>query len=123
MSIRILLVGHCGVDGPRMQSQIRDFLDHADVIRINSLCDLQRAVDEGADLLLINREPLGFEPKLGQDLIRELRDRYPDQKLVLVSDYDDAQEEATEAGALPGFGKSDIGSPRFEQAIRTALQC
>jgi DNA-binding NarL/FixJ family response regulator len=122
MSKRILLVGHCGVDGPRMQSEISDFLDDADVLRINSDRDLERAVDQGADLLLINREPLGFEPKLGQDLIRELHEKYPDQKLVLVSDYDDAQEEATEAGALPGFGKSDIGSPKFEETIRQALE-
>lgn len=122
MSKRILLVGHCGVDGPRMQSEISDFLEDADVERINSDRDLERAVDQGADLLLINREPLGFEPKVGQDLIRELHEKYPDQKLVLVSDYEDAQEEATEAGALPGFGKSDIGSPRFEQAIREALE-
>ena len=122
MSKRILLVGHCGVDGPRMQSEISDFLADADVVRINCDQDLACAVDQGADLLLINREPLGFEPKLGQDLIRELHEKYPDQKLVLVSDYDDAQEEATEAGALPGFGKSDIGSPKFEETIRQALE-
>jgi hypothetical protein len=122
MSKRILLVGHCGVDGPRMQSEISDFLSDADVLRINSDRELQRAVDQGADLLLINREPLGFEPRLGQDLIRELHEKYPEQKLVLVSDYDDAQKEATEAGALPGFGKSDIGSPKFEQTIRQALE-
>jgi len=121
MSKRILLVGHCGVDGPRMQSEIASFLPGADVPRINSDRDLNRAVKEGADLLLINREPLGFEPKLGTDLIRELHEKYPDQKLVLVSDYEDAQEEAEEAGALPGFGKDLLGSPQFEAAVLQAL--
>ena len=121
MAKRILLVGHCGVDGPRMQSEIASFLDEADVLRINSDKDLKQAVDEGADLLLINREPLGFEPKLGPDLIRELHQHYPDTKLVLVSDYEEAQEEATRNGALPGFGKSDLGSPKFEETVRQAL--
>ena len=121
MSKRILLVGHCGVDGPRMQREIANFLDEADVLRINSDEDLRQAVGEGADLLLINREPIGFEPKMGRDLVRELHKSYPDTKLMLVSDYDDAQEEAEEAGALPGFGKSIVGTPKFEQTVTQAL--
>ena len=121
MAKRILLVGHCGVDGPRMQSEIASCMDEADVLRINSDRELCSACDEGADLLLINREPLGFEPKLGPDLIRDLHQRYPDTKLVLVSDYEEAQEEASRNGALPGFGKSDLGSPKFEETVRQAL--
>jgi DNA-binding NarL/FixJ family response regulator len=122
MSKRILLVGHCGVDGPRLQSEISQFLEDADVLRVNSDQDLCRACDEGADLLLVNREPLGFEPKLGPDLIRELRGKYGDSKCILVSDHEDAQQEAKRAGALPGFGKSDIGSDKFERTVREALQ-
>lgn len=120
MSKRILLVGHCGVDGPRMQREIASFLREADVVRVNSEGDLDDAVGE-ADLLLINREPLGFEPRLGPDLIRELQRTCPDAKCILVSDYEEAQQEASECGALPGFGKSDLGSPKFEEAIRQAL--
>lgn len=121
MSRRILLVGHCGVDGPRLQSGISQFLNDADVLRINSDNDLRRECDQGADLLLVNREPLGFEPRLGQELIRELRQAYPAARCILVSDYQDAQSEASRAGALPGFGKGDIGSEKFEQTVRQAL--
>lgn len=121
MSKRILLVGHCGVDGPRLQSEIGSFLNDADVVRINSATDLKRAVDEGAALLLVNREPLGFQPKDGIDLIREIHAKHPDQKMMLVSDYEDAQEEAEQIGAMPGFGKRDIGSPKFEQTVRAAM--
>ena len=122
MSKRILLVGHCGVDGPRLQSEISQILSDADVVRVNSDEDLSRACDEGADLLLVNREPLGFEPKLGQELIRELRGKYPDPRCILVSDHEDAQAQARKAGAVPGFGKSDIGSEKFEQTVRAALK-
>ena len=121
MSKRILLVGHCGVDGPRLQSEISQFMGDADVLRINSDADLRRECEEGADLLLINREPLGFEPKMGPDLVRELHKQFPDQKLILVSDYEDAQDEASQAGALPGFGKKDVGTPKFEDTVRQAL--
>ena len=121
MSKRILLVGHCGVDGPRLQKEIASQLGSVKADRINSMDDLTKACDDGADLLLVNREPVGFAPVMGVDLIRELREQYPDQKAILVSDLADAQQEATEAGALPGFGKADIDSPKFTQTLKSAL--
>ena len=44
-----------------------------------------------------------------------------DVKMMLVSNYPDAQAAAVEAGALPGFGKRDIGSPRVKELLRQAL--
>ena len=117
---RILLVGHCGVDGPRLQSEIRSFLKGANVERVNSDSDLRRACEDGADLLLVNREPLGFETE-GLDLIKQVRKDFPDQKVMLVSDHADAQQEAEAAGALRGFGKGDIGSPTLADAVKQAL--
>jgi hypothetical protein len=121
MSKRILLVGHCGVDGPRLQREIASKFDSVEAERINSMEDLEAAVADGADLLLVNREPIGFAPLMGVDVIRQLHEEYPDQKAILVSDYEDAQEEAAGAGALPGFGKADIGSPKFTETVRSAL--
>jgi DNA-binding NarL/FixJ family response regulator len=121
MPTRILLVGHCGVDGPRLQREIASQLGSAEALRINSMDDLEEACAKGADLLLVNREPVGFSPLMGVDLIRQLHEEYPDQKAILVSDHADAQQEAAAAGALPGFGKADIGSPKFTETIRSAL--
>ena len=120
MSKRILLVGHCGVDGPRLQSEISSFMQGADVLRVNSDGDLRRECEAGADLLLVNREPVGFS-KLGVDIVRELHEKFPDQKVMLVSDYQDAQQEAEQAGAIPGVGKADIGSPKFEETVKRAV--
>jgi two-component system chemotaxis response regulator CheY len=122
MVIRILLVGHCGVDGPRLQREIAAQLNSAEALRVNSMEQLKRACADGAELLLVNREPLGFSPLMGIDLIRQLREAYPDQKAILVSDQADAQAEAVDVGALPGFGKSDINSPRFAEALRRSLE-
>src|SRR5687767_9140922 len=118
--LRILLVGHCGVDGPRLQSEIGAILKGASVERVNSDSELRRACKEGADLLLVNREPLGFETE-GVDLIKQVRKDFPDQKVMLVSDYADVQQEAEAAGALHGFGKRDIGSPKLADAVKQAL--
>jgi hypothetical protein len=41
--------------------------------------------------------------------------------MMLVSNYPDAQAAAVAAGAVPGFGKREIGTPRVAQVIREAL--
>ena len=121
MSKTIVLVGHCGVDGPRIQSALCSSISDCDVLRINDPNELESACEQGADLLLINREPLGFEGIEGVELIRTLRERYPDTKAMIVTDFPEVQEEAVAAGATPGFGKRDIDSPKLEEAVRQAL--
>jgi len=123
MSKRIVLVGHCGIDGPRLQQELSSALAEAEVVRVNSDEELKRACDEGANLLLVNREPVGFDPTSGSgiDLIKQVKTERPHQKAMLVSDFPDAQEEAVAAGALPGFGKADIGSPKLMRTVEQAL--
>src|SRR5436190_9660580 len=100
MARSVILVGHCGVDGPRLQSELSR-LDDVEVTRVNSTADLERTVEQGADLLLVNREPVGFDEG-GIDIVRQLCQTHPDTKVILVSDYENAQAEAEKAGALPG---------------------
>ena len=64
MSKRILLVGHCGVDGPRLKDELSKALPGDD-----GRADQQRRRPpprrrEGADLLLVNREPVGFDARV-----------------------------------------------------------
>ena len=120
MSKRILLVGHCGVDGPRLKDELSRALPGVEVERINSDDDLRRTVGEGADLLLVNREPVGFEGE-GLDLIKQVKGEHPDCKVMLVSDYPEAQQEAQQAGAMKGFGKSEMGSPALAEHVKQAL--
>jgi DNA-binding NtrC family response regulator len=120
MSKRILLVGHCGIDGPRLEDELSRALPGTEVERVNSDEDLRRAVGEGAELLLVNREPVGFDAE-GLEIIRQVKKLSPDCKVMLVSDHDDAQQQAAKAGALPGFGKRELGSPRLAAHVKRAL--
>ena len=120
MSKRILLVGHCGVDGPRLKEELSKGLPSVVVDRINSDSDLREACERGADLLLVNREPVGFDGE-GLEIIKVVKTDYPDCKVMLVSDYEDAQREAVSAGAVEGFGKSEMGSPELIQHVKQAL--
>ncbi len=119
---KIALVGHCGVDGPRIEAQIQSILDGAEVCSCNDPDALGRVCGEGVDLLLFNRElGFGFDDEQGVERMAEIREAHPDVKMMLISDYPDAQAAAKEVGALPGFGKADLGTSKVEKALRDAL--
>jgi hypothetical protein len=119
---RIALVGHCGVDGPRIEAAILSVCDTADIASIHNPDALARVVDDGVELLLFNRElGYGFGDEGGVDVMTELRRDNPTLKMMLISDRPDAQAAAKKVGALPGFGKADLGTSRVEKALRNAL--
>ncbi len=120
MNYRIVLVGHCNIDGPRLQREIESSFKDAEVLRINGWDELKATCIDGAALLLVNREPVGFNEE-GIDLIRDLHSHFPKQKVMLVSDYPDAQEAAVAVGALPGFGKADLGGRTLHDTIAPVL--
>lgn len=118
----IALVGHCGPDS----SFLRMVVSRADrdirVVAADDDADLKRILDDGVDLLLFNRQlDYGFDEVEGVALIAKIRAHYPQVKTMLVSNYPDAQKAAVAAGALPGFGKRELTSPRVGQLIREAL--
>jgi hypothetical protein len=91
----------------------------------DTAAELRAALDEPGriDLILFNRElGYGFDEDGGVDIIKWLRPNYPSLKMMLVSNYADAQRDAIAAGALPGFGKREIGSSRVTEMLRDALK-
>jgi hypothetical protein len=40
---------------------------------------------------------------------------------MMISNYPEAQQAAESAGALPGFGKREIGSAKVKERISAAL--
>ena len=120
MSKQIVLVGHCGIDGPRLQEEIGAKISDAKVTRVNSDADLKRACESPDALLLVNRDPVGFDYD-GLTIIRDICRGPTRAKVMLVSDYEDAQSEAQNLGALPGFGKSEIGSDALVDRIKHAI--
>jgi CheY-like chemotaxis protein len=92
------------------------------VLAADDTRELDAVLAKGVDLLLLNREmPYGFDDSEGVDLIRKLRAKHPSVKMMLVSNYPEAQAAAVAAGGLPGFGKREIGTPRVTNVIREAL--
>ena len=124
MGQRIVLVGHCGVDAPRLEREVSRICPKAEVMTVNSEEQLHEIVEEGADLLLINRQlPYGFEAEEGVELMRDLQQMIDGQvKMMLVSDMPDAQDAARHAGAVAGFGKADLGSGKIADILKAAMK-
>ncbi len=108
VQVHELLARHWGV-----QLAYRFFyLDTLDILR-----------RESVDLVLINRK-LDADYSDGMDIIRTLK---ADPKLaatpvMLISNFEDAQKEAVEAGAVPGFGKAELSSERARECVARVLE-
>ena len=122
MARKIVLVGHCGPDGSYLRMAISRAVQDAQVLMADDQRELDELLAKGVDLLLLNRVlDFGFEQTEGAELIRQLRATNPQLRMMLVSNYPEAQAEAVAAGALAGFGKREIGSPRVTELLRAAL--
>lgn len=119
---RIALVGHCGFDSGSLSRFASDVAPDAEVVRINDQAALDEAIDPQT-LLLVNRMLDGrFDiGGSGIELIRQITAHSDSVPTMLVSNFAESQQEAAAAGALPGFGKSQIGDPATRQRIADAL--
>jgi hypothetical protein len=121
---RIVLVGHCGADESMLRSAIERAVGPIPIERANDEGTLQTKAD-ASSLMLVNRVLDGwFTSASGVALIQRLTQEHPGEagpRLMLVSNYPEAQQQAMEAGALPGFGKSEQGSTQTAQLLREAV--
>jgi DNA-binding NtrC family response regulator len=119
MANTVLSVGQCGYDDSRIAQVVRKALG-AFVQRAHSADEARRLLTTNQyALVLANRQ---FDAGgSGLDLIAELKRSGVTTPLMLVSDYADAQARAVANGALPGFGKSAIGSPDVIKTLQAAV--
>jgi CheY-like chemotaxis protein len=122
---RVLSVGQCGFDHGSISRFLKEACEaHVDAAdsKAEALDALRRSPD-AYDLVLVNR--VFDRGGSGMDLIREIRSdaTFAEIPVMLVSNYDDAQQAAIDLGALPGFGKSDVGDPAIADRLRKAITC
>lgn len=114
-----VLVGHCGADSYSLSHAVSRAVPGSKVIAADDVPSLDAALASPA-VLLVNRVLDGsFATDSGVDLIASLASRHPKPTMLLISNYADAQAAAVAAGACPGFGKSQLGSPATVDILRT----
>jgi DNA-binding NtrC family response regulator len=120
MSVRVLDVGQCGFDGPRIAAFCRQVL-HATVEHCDTASHALKRVSESKfDLVLVNRV-LDQDGSSGLDLIRDLLASGDVGSVMLISNYADAQEAAVALGAKRGFGKSALSRPESAELLKQSL--
>ncbi len=119
---RVLSIGQCMADHGSISRLLRQQFQ-ADVVGADSLDEALAQAREGAfDLVLVNRV-LDTDGSSGLAVLRQLKsdDALQSVPVMLVSNYEDAQREAVNAGALPGFGKAALGHPLTVERLRAIL--
>jgi two-component system, chemotaxis family, chemotaxis protein CheY len=108
---RVLSVGQCAFDHTRIARQLEQSFG-TEVQGVSTFDEALDALRGGRyDLVLVNRlNDLDEAP--GIELIRGMKadPGLAGVPVMLVSNFPKAQAEAEALGALPGFGKADLGS-------------
>jgi CheY-like chemotaxis protein len=120
---RVLSAGQCGFDhGGIAHTLWKSF--GAEVVAADTPEEVTEQMRQGAfDLVLVNRV-FDADGSSGLDLIRRVKSdkQLASAPIMLVSNHEDAQEEAVRAGAAPGFGKATLGHPQMLESVRVFLE-
>jgi two-component SAPR family response regulator len=120
---RVGLVGHCRPDSSHLTMAVTAAVPDAKVIRVTDDHGVDQLLKDGVDLLLVNRKmEHGYAEEIGTDYIRRLREKNPNVKMMLISNFPDAIEESVGLGALAGFGKNELLTPATKQKLQDALK-
>ncbi len=118
----VVLVGHCGPDMFMLKTAVGRALPEATIVSVNDV-DALGEYRTSASLLLVNRELDGaFDSRSGIELIQQVIQRDNPPAVMLISDHEDAQQEAIDAGAEPGFGKSQLYDKSTTDLLIGAMQ-
>ena len=123
MTKRVLDVGNCGLDHGSIRSLLERQFD-AQVVQSHTSAEALAALrDQTFDLVLVNRK-FDSDYDDGLELIRAIKQ---DQQLaatpvMLISNYEQYQEQAVGLGAEPGFGKSQLADSQTRENLARFLE-
>ncbi len=122
MMRQVLLIGHCAADTASLQRMLGSHFS----VRIESAATRRESLiiakQTSFDLVLVNRV-LDQDGSPGLEVIREWvsTPAIAACPVMLVSNFQSAQQEAVEAGAQPGFGKQQLHAPETLAILRPFL--
>lgn len=117
----VILVGHCGPDMHMLKAAVARVAPDVRIVVVNNQTALDKHVSADS-LLLINRLlDGGFSARSGIGLIEQLAGSHDPPAMMLISNFEDAQEQATAAGARRGFGKAQLYHEATAAILKEAL--
>ncbi|PQO37025.1 response regulator [Blastopirellula marina] len=110
MPKQVLDVGNCAYDHGSLKSLIERNFD-AKVLQSHGPRDTLKMLREQTFALVVINRKLDRDHSDGIDILRDLKtdEQLKDLPVMMLSNYEDAQAAAEAEGAVPGFGKRDLG--------------
>jgi two-component system chemotaxis response regulator CheY len=108
---QVLSVGQCGFDHGSISSFLQQHFNVA-VTPTATTADATRRMRQGAyDLVLVNRQ-FDADGSEGVDFIDHVKSdpELKDIPVMLITNFREYDEQAIKKGAVPGFGKAELGS-------------
>ena len=122
MTKHVLMVGHCGMDSRALQQRLTSLFD----VEVSQAATLEETLEkmraEAFALVLINRL-LDEDRSEGVAVIERCQqdEDLSSMPLMLISNFSESHEKAVEAGAVQGFGKSDLYSEDAKKLLAEYL--
>jgi CheY-like chemotaxis protein len=123
MAKRVLDVGNCGMDHANISALLRRHFA-VEIERAHGVEDaLEVLRNRRVDLVTVNRL-MESDGSPGLQLIEAIKanPQFRGVAVMMISDYQDCQEQAVEAGAVPGFGKSALHEPATVELLKVHLE-
>ncbi|MEW4565323.1 response regulator [Bremerella sp. JC770] len=110
MPKQVLDVGNCGYDHGSLKSLIERNFD-AKVLQSHGPEDTLKMLRQQTFALVVINRKLDRDHSDGMDILKEMKadETMKDVPVMMLSNFEDAQAAAEAAGAVPGFGKRDLG--------------
>jgi CheY-like chemotaxis protein len=119
---RVLSIGQCGADHAAIATAIRRHFE-AEVVPARTANEALAELRNGRFALVLVNRTLDADGSSGIDVVNRLKkDADRDIPVMLISNYEDSQREAVEAGAVPGFGKAALGQPQMVGRVKPFLR-
>jgi CheY-like chemotaxis protein len=120
---RVLSIGQCGADHAALKGTIERHFRAEVMPAATAEAALAELRHEPFALILVNRI-LDADGSSGVDLVKRLNQEQGLQSIpvMLVSNLEEVQREAVQAGAVPGFGKAALGQPQMIGRLAPYLQ-
>ena len=116
---KLLDVGQCDADHSRISALLDNHFE-VEVHRVHSHDEaVKLAKDTTFQLIMINRL-LDADGSPGMDVLNSLQGNPATESVpvMIVSNYQEAQDAAMKVGAVQGFGKDALGSPETVELLR-----
>jgi CheY-like chemotaxis protein len=119
---RVIDCGNCGPDHSSISRLLRSLFD-VEIVQTHTgdetIAELER---QRAHLVLVNRK-LDIDYSDGLQVIELLKasERFSNIPVMLVTNHEEYQQQAIAAGALYGFGKLELNSPKTKERLTAVL--